>query len=96
MNNTMENDDEIICPDCGEPLAEHIDKSGNTDEFVDYISNSYTNLLFEDFWNERKHELNQLSKKEIAEEAFFQSIANFLHNYIENRLEDEENFGKDN
>jgi competence CoiA-like predicted nuclease len=74
-------ENKFICPECGEPIGES--KEFDTkEEFIDYSANAYTDHVFEHFWQDKKNKLKQLSKKEVAEEAFFQSIANFLHNFI--------------
>ena len=85
----------LICPECGEPLGEdrEFDKK---EDFIKHLADNYTDHVFEHFWNDKKKELKQLSKKEIAEEAFFQSIANFLHNFIPDKKKEKDDISNGN
>lgn len=91
MTDQKDREEELICSQCGEPLSEHMEESESKEEFIDSISNSYVDVVFEDFWKDKKEELKQMSKREIAEEAFFQSIANFLHNFIPDKKDEKDN-----
>ena len=96
MIDQKDREEELICPECGEPLSEHMEEFESKEEFIDSISNSYVDSVFEDFWNDRKKDLKQLSKREIAEEAFFQSITNFLHNYIPDKQKEKDSISNGN
>ena len=82
MINREKLESEILCPECGKPLIECAKEYGSKEEMIEDLANTYTDSVFEDFWRERKDTLKQLSKKEVAEEAFFESVAVFLHNFI--------------
>ena len=96
MIDQKDREEELICPECGEPLSEHMEEFESKEEFINSISNSYVDSVFEDFWNDRKKDLKQLSKREIAEEAFFQSITNFLHNYIPDKQKEKDSISNGN
>jgi hypothetical protein len=95
MVNEENREEELMCPECGKPLSEHNKKFESKKEFIEGVSNSYVDSVFEDFWSQRKNDLKQLSKKEVAEEAFFESIANFLHNFIPDKQTSEEKSPKE-
>lgn len=60
------------------------------EEVVDILANQFTDDMFKDFWQERKEALKTFSKKEAVEEAFFEAIANLLHNILPDYIGDEE------
>ncbi len=77
----MENpEDKIICPLCGQ---NHVEEVFDTkEELIEHTANEFTTQIFEEFWRHRKEDFKNLSKREMAEEVFFQAIAEFMHNTL--------------
>ncbi|MBI4151905.1 hypothetical protein HY496_02950 [Candidatus Woesearchaeota archaeon] len=61
------------CLDCGEIHEEATDS-----ETAHNLAAHFTEEHFDHFWEMMKNDLKQLSKKELAEEVFFQAIAGFI------------------
>lgn len=77
-----------ICPQHGKKNVETI--LDTKAEMIEYLANNFTNEIFTEFWKHRKEDFKDLSKKEIAEEVFFQAIAEFLHNIMSDEIPEEE------
>lgn len=76
----------INCPDCKSDLAPMSKK-----EFVNHLAGKITDVVFEEFWKDQKSILKHLSKKEFAEEVFFQAVALTLENSLPDVEHQEEN-----
>ena len=73
------------CTDCGEIHEEIKDPR----EIAGHIASSFTEECFSDFWEEMRGELKQLSKKELAQEVFFQAVSGFITASLAQREEEE-------
>lgn len=77
--------DKDSCPQCGQTHEEEME---NRQKVLEIITSGFTDEVFLDFWEDWKDDLKSLSKKEMAEEVFFQAIAGFLDNTLPDKPEE--------
>lgn len=77
----VDKENKLICPHCGQS---HEEEMKNRREYIEITASEFTDAVFEDFWQDQKDTLKSLSKKEMAEEVFFQAISGFLDNSMPN------------
>lgn len=75
----MKENNKDVCPECGKM---HNYNDDSLLELARLSAEPFTDKTFPDFWQVRKEELKQLTKKEIAEEAFFSGAMSMLHTYM--------------
>ncbi len=80
-----DSEDNPPCKFCGK---KHEGELKDRDETIEIMASSFTEEAFEDFWKSMKEELKSMSKKEMAEEIFFQAIRGFLNNFLPERLDE--------
>ena len=81
-------EDKMACPHCGQEHGEEV--FDTKEELVEHVASKFTTHIFQDFWKSRKEDFKNLSKREMAEEVFFEAIAEFLHNSLSDEPPQEE------
>ncbi len=78
----FQNKDEKNIPDDISKVHIDIPKEKLLDNIPDAITSSMVEELFPDIWKEKKEELKEMSKKELAEEMFGAGIYVAINNFL--------------
>ena len=71
-----------VCPDCR--------KHHTIDFDFEQMVEGFTDEFFPDVWAERKHEMKEMSKKEVAEQMYYLGALHFVQTLDQTMAEFEE------